>query len=170
MEISSGRPACLFTFLYVYLYGCLSAFLPAYLSTCMSTCLTTCLSDTYLPTCLSQSVYQIATCLPVCFTVCLPNFHTSCLIDCLLSDPIISPWFSLTQLSYGGSSPALSNRQRFPTFFRTHPSATLHNPIRVKVFQKFKWSKISTIQETQELFTSVSCNMCYCYKIISWKC
>ncbi|KAF3839512.1 hypothetical protein F7725_018229 [Dissostichus mawsoni] len=34
------------------------------------------------------------------------------------------------QLSYGSSSPALSNRQRFPTFFRTHPSATLHNPTR----------------------------------------
>ncbi|KAK0053837.1 gamma-aminobutyric acid type B receptor subunit 1 [Biomphalaria pfeifferi] len=57
-------------------------------------------------------------------------------------------------MSYGGSSPALSNRERFPTFFRTHPSATLHNPIRVKVFKKFNWHRISTIQETQELFTS----------------
>lgn len=63
---------------------------------------------------------------------------------------------SFVQLSYGGSSPALSNRERFPTFFRTHPSATVHNPTRVKVFQKFKWTQISTIQETQELFTSVS--------------
>ncbi|CAG5115624.1 unnamed protein product, partial [Candidula unifasciata] len=62
--------------------------------------------------------------------------------------------WKLVVLSYGGSSPALSNRERFPTFFRTHPSGTLHNPIRVKVFKKFKWTKISTIQETQELFTS----------------
>ncbi|KAH9514527.1 Gamma-aminobutyric acid type B receptor subunit 1 [Bulinus truncatus] len=62
--------------------------------------------------------------------------------------------WKLVVLSYGGSSPALSNRERFPTFFRTHPSATLHNPIRVKVFKRFKWQRISTIQETQELFTS----------------
>lgn len=60
------------------------------------------------------------------------------------------------QLSYGSSSPALSNRQRFPTFFRTHPSATLHNPTRVQLFQKWKWTRIATIQQTTEVFTSVS--------------
>lgn len=59
------------------------------------------------------------------------------------------------QLSYGSSSPALSNRQRFPTFFRTHPSATLHNPTRVKLFEKWGWKKIATIQQTTEVFTSV---------------
>ena len=61
-----------------------------------------------------------------------------------------------SQLSYGSSSPALSDRKRFPLFFRTHPSATLHNPARIKLFQKFGWTRISTIQETQEVFTSVS--------------
>ncbi|KAG9333507.1 hypothetical protein JZ751_011434 [Albula glossodonta] len=59
-----------------------------------------------------------------------------------------------SKLSYGSSSPALSNRQRFPTFFRTHPSATLHNPTRVRLFQKWKWTKIATIQQTTEVFTS----------------
>ncbi|NXB37494.1 GABR1 protein, partial [Eulacestoma nigropectus] len=58
-------------------------------------------------------------------------------------------------LSYGSSSPALSNRQRFPTFFRTHPSATLHNPTRVQLFKKWGWTKIATIQQTTEVFTSV---------------
>ena len=62
---------------------------------------------------------------------------------------------SVPQLSYGSSSPALSNRQRFPTFFRTHPSATLHNPTRVKLFEKWGWRKIATIQQTTEVFTSV---------------
>lgn len=61
-----------------------------------------------------------------------------------------------SQLSYGSSSPALSNRQRFPTFFRTHPSATLHNPTRVQLFKKWKWTRIATIQQTTEVFTSVS--------------
>ncbi|GAB1301047.1 Gamma-aminobutyric acid type B receptor subunit 1 [Apodemus speciosus] len=61
---------------------------------------------------------------------------------------------SKKELSYGSSSPALSNRQRFPTFFRTHPSATLHNPTRVKLFEKWGWKKIATIQQTTEVFTS----------------
>ncbi|XP_039624625.1 gamma-aminobutyric acid type B receptor subunit 1 isoform X1 [Polypterus senegalus] len=62
--------------------------------------------------------------------------------------------WNLIVLSYGSSSPALSNRQRFPTFFRTHPSATLHNPTRVQLFKKWKWTKIATIQQTTEVFTS----------------
>lgn len=79
------------------------------------------------------------------------SFHSICfnhLLPSFLSD--------ISQLSYGSSSPALSNRQRFPTFFRTHPSATLHNPTRVQLFQKWKWTRIATIQQTTEVFTSVS--------------
>ena len=64
-------------------------------------------------------------------------------------------WCCILQLSYGSSSPALSNRQRFPTFFRTHPSATLHNPTRIKLFRKFGWKRIAAILETQEVFTEV---------------
>uniref|UniRef100_UPI00358FBB37 gamma-aminobutyric acid type B receptor subunit 1 isoform X2 n=1 Tax=Myxine glutinosa TaxID=7769 RepID=UPI00358FBB37 len=62
--------------------------------------------------------------------------------------------FNITVLSYGSSSPALSNRGRFPTFFRTHPSATLHNPTRVRLFRKWGWTRIATIQQTAEVFTS----------------
>lgn len=72
----------------------------------------------------------------------------------------------VSQLSYGSSSPALSNRQRFPTFFRTHPSATLHNPTRVQLFQKWKWTKIATIQQTTEVFTSVSHGFIRNYSIL----
>lgn len=63
-----------------------------------------------------------------------------------------APMWNLVVLAYGSSSPALSNRKRFPTFFRTHPSATLHNPTRIKLFQKFKWEKIATIQQSEEVF------------------
>lgn len=68
---------------------------------------------------------------------------------------LLTHFVPLPQLSYGSSSPALSNRQRFPTFFRTHPSATLHNPTRVQLFKKWGWTKIATIQQTTEVFTSV---------------
>lgn len=62
-------------------------------------------------------------------------------------------WYTVV-VGYGSSSPALSNRERFPTFFRTHPSATIHNPTRVKLFQKFGWKKIAVILEAEEVFIS----------------
>ena len=63
--------------------------------------------------------------------------------------------WNLVTVCYGASSPALSNRKRFPTLFRTHPSATVHNPTRIKVFQKFKWTKIAILQEAEEVFSTV---------------
>ncbi|XP_063966667.1 gamma-aminobutyric acid type B receptor subunit 1-like [Lytechinus pictus] len=62
--------------------------------------------------------------------------------------------WNLVVLAFGASSPALSNRKRFRTFFRTHPSATLHNPTRIKLARTWGWKRISVIQETQEVFTS----------------
>ncbi|ESN97887.1 hypothetical protein HELRODRAFT_101913 [Helobdella robusta] len=62
--------------------------------------------------------------------------------------------WNLVVLSYGSSSPALSNKARFPSFFRTHPSATIHNPTRVKLFKMFNWTRIATLQDTHEVFTS----------------
>lgn len=63
--------------------------------------------------------------------------------------------WNLVTVCYGASSPALSNRKRFPTLFRTHPSATVHNPTRIRVFQKFKWTKIAILQEAEEVFSTV---------------
>lgn len=64
--------------------------------------------------------------------------------------------WNLVVLSYGASSPALSNRERFPTLFRTHPSANMQNPTRVKLFEKFKWRKITILQSVEEVFTSTA--------------
>lgn len=60
-----------------------------------------------------------------------------------------------SQLCYGASSPALSDRNRFPTLFRTHPSATVHNPTRIKLLQKFGWSRVAILQQAEEVFISV---------------
>lgn len=65
---------------------------------------------------------------------------------------------SCKQLCYGASSPALSDRNRFPTLFRTHPSATVHNPTRIKLMEKFGWSRVAILQEAEEVFISVSWN------------
>uniref|UniRef100_A0A1B0CTX3 G-protein coupled receptors family 3 profile domain-containing protein n=2 Tax=Lutzomyia longipalpis TaxID=7200 RepID=A0A1B0CTX3_LUTLO len=62
--------------------------------------------------------------------------------------------WNLIVLCYGASSPALSDRSRFPTLFRTHPSATVHNPTRIKLMEKFGWSKIAILQQAEEVFIS----------------
>ncbi|XP_018784742.1 PREDICTED: gamma-aminobutyric acid type B receptor subunit 1 [Bactrocera latifrons] len=58
------------------------------------------------------------------------------------------------ELCYGASSPALSDRSRFPTLFRTHPSATVHNPTRIKLMKKFGWSRVAILQQAEEVFIS----------------
>uniref|UniRef100_A0A1A9ZMX2 Receptor ligand binding region domain-containing protein n=1 Tax=Glossina pallidipes TaxID=7398 RepID=A0A1A9ZMX2_GLOPL len=62
--------------------------------------------------------------------------------------------WNLIVLCYGASSPALSDRSRFPTLFRTHPSATVHNPTRIKLMKKFGWSRIAILQQAEEVFIS----------------
>lgn len=64
-------------------------------------------------------------------------------------------WFYFLKLCYGASSPALSNRNRFETLFRTHPSATVHNPTRIKLMQKYGWSRVAILQQAEEVFISV---------------
>jgi gamma-aminobutyric acid type B receptor len=84
-----------------------------------------------------QKVLMLAGCSTVCTTVAEA-----------------AKMWNLVTVCYGASSPALSNRKRFPTLFRTHPSATVHNPTRIRVFQKFKWSKIAILQEAEEVFST----------------
>ncbi|KAK7868503.1 hypothetical protein R5R35_001911 [Gryllus longicercus] len=62
--------------------------------------------------------------------------------------------WNLVVLCYGASSPALSDRTRFPTLFRTHPSATVHNPTRIKLMEKFGWSRVAILQQAEEVFIS----------------
>ncbi|XP_050520335.1 gamma-aminobutyric acid type B receptor subunit 1-like isoform X1 [Daktulosphaira vitifoliae] len=62
--------------------------------------------------------------------------------------------WNLVVLCYGASSPALSDRNRFPTLFRTHPSATVHSPTRITLMKKFGWYRIAILQQTEEVFIS----------------
>lgn len=71
----------------------------------------------------------------------------------------VANYWNLTVLSFGSSSPALSNRKRFKTFFRTHPTAVLDNPARLSLCKKYKWKKIATLQNDKELFTSTIDNL-----------
>ncbi|XP_064650354.1 gamma-aminobutyric acid type B receptor subunit 1-like [Lineus longissimus] len=79
------------------------------------------------------------------------------LVGCSLVSTFVAQaakMWNLVVLSYGSSSPALSDRTRFPTFFRTHPSANLQNPTRIKLIKRWNFSRIATIQQIEEVFTS----------------
>ncbi|GMT35188.1 hypothetical protein PFISCL1PPCAC_26485, partial [Pristionchus fissidentatus] len=67
-----------------------------------------------------------------------------------------APEWNLVVISYGASSPALSDRARFPRLFRTHPSANMQNPTRVDLFEMFKWKRISILQSVEEVFTTTA--------------
>ncbi|EGT30589.1 CBN-GBB-1 protein [Caenorhabditis brenneri] len=67
-----------------------------------------------------------------------------------------APVWNLVVLSYGGSSPALSNRNRFPTLFRTHPSANMQNPTRIHIMEKFKWKRFTILMSVEEVFVTTA--------------
>ncbi len=56
------------------------------------------------------------------------------------------------QVSYASSSIELSDRRRFPNFFRTYPSDA---PAIVSLIQEYGWRRISFITQDESLFTEV---------------
>ena len=51
------------------------------------------------------------------------------------------------QISYWSTSPDLSNRQRFPYFFRTVPSDQYQAQAMIDIVLHFNWSYISIVYE-----------------------
>ena len=62
----------------------------------------------------------------------------------------------LFQLSYGSSSPILSDRNRFPTFFRLAGPDQRLNPSKIALMKLFNWKKVATINQALEFFSVVS--------------
>lgn len=87
--------------------------------------------------------------IPICLTLCLSIQLTSH-ID------LTNCSFLLCQISPTASSPSLSNRKRYPSFFRIIPSETLLNPPYVSIMRYFNWTRVATIHQNHELFALVS--------------
>ncbi|CAH1249664.1 GABBR2 [Branchiostoma lanceolatum] len=56
-----------------------------------------------------------------------------------------APYWDLTQLSYDVTSPEFSDREKYPTFFRTVPSDLDFNPARVRLLRHFNWTRVATL-------------------------
>lgn len=59
------------------------------------------------------------------------------------------------QLSYGSSSPILSDRNRFPNFFRLVVPDQMLNPAKIALMKLFNWKKVATINQALEFFSVV---------------
>ncbi|XP_054709345.1 gamma-aminobutyric acid type B receptor subunit 2-like [Uloborus diversus] len=59
---------------------------------------------------------------------------------------VVSRW-NVIQMSYGASSPALSDRKNFPMFFRTVAPDSSHNAAIVAFISNHKWSHVAAFHE-----------------------
>ena len=59
------------------------------------------------------------------------------------------------QLSYSAESTVLSDKSRFPRFFRNVPPGTTHNPARVQLMKMFGWRKAYILHREQEFYETV---------------
>ncbi|XP_070554748.1 gamma-aminobutyric acid type B receptor subunit 2-like [Ptychodera flava] len=67
--------------------------------------------------------------------------------------------WNIIQVSYAGSSPSLSNRQKYPYLFRTIPSMEEFNPARLAFIRTAGWTRVATIHELVEPHTTTSSNL-----------
>ncbi|XP_006813975.1 gamma-aminobutyric acid type B receptor subunit 2-like [Saccoglossus kowalevskii] len=62
-------------------------------------------------------------------------------------------WWKLVQLSYANTEPFLSEREKYPTFFRTVPSEADFNPAKLKLLEYYNWTRVATIHQDTPRFS-----------------
>ena len=60
------------------------------------------------------------------------------------------------QVAYGASSFYLSDKKKYPLFFRTIPPEKGQNRVRLAVLQHFKWNRIAILTEKEPYYEAVS--------------
>ncbi|XP_050497155.1 gamma-aminobutyric acid type B receptor subunit 2 [Diabrotica virgifera virgifera] len=64
---------------------------------------------------------------------------------------IVSYW-NIIQISFGSTSPSLSDRNKFPLFFRTATTDSSHNTAKVQFVKEFGWKVVATFTENENAF------------------
>ncbi|XP_062553240.1 gamma-aminobutyric acid type B receptor subunit 2 [Armigeres subalbatus] len=62
----------------------------------------------------------------------------------------VVPYWNIVQVSFGSTSPALSDRREFPLFYRTVAPDSSHNPARIAFIKHFGWDTVATFSENEE--------------------
>ncbi|XP_077984600.1 gamma-aminobutyric acid type B receptor subunit 1-like [Glandiceps talaboti] len=71
----------------------------------------------------------------------------------------IVPYWNLVMLSYASTSVALTNRELYPTFYRTVAPDSAHNAARTAFLRHFRWKKVAVLFQDEELFSLATSNM-----------
>ncbi|XP_072031852.1 gamma-aminobutyric acid type B receptor subunit 2-like [Amphiura filiformis] len=61
--------------------------------------------------------------------------------------------WNLVTMSYSAASSALSDREKYPYFYRTYMPDAAVNPARVRLMKDFNWNRVATIHYNHELFS-----------------
>lgn len=59
--------------------------------------------------------------------------------------------FLFSKVSFGSTSPALSDRSEFPLFYRTVAPDSSHNPARIAFIRRFGWDTVTTFSQNEEI-------------------
>ena len=59
------------------------------------------------------------------------------------------------QIGYSASSPSLSNKEKYPLYFRTSTSEIIENPARVALLKHFKWKRVALVVQQADIFELV---------------
>ncbi|XP_050084421.1 gamma-aminobutyric acid type B receptor subunit 2 [Anopheles aquasalis] len=62
----------------------------------------------------------------------------------------IVPYWNILQVSFGSTSPALSDRREFPLFYRTVAPDSSHHPARIAFLMRFGWDTVATFSQNEE--------------------
>ncbi|XP_046663781.1 gamma-aminobutyric acid type B receptor subunit 2 isoform X2 [Homalodisca vitripennis] len=65
----------------------------------------------------------------------------------------ITPYWNMVQVSFGSTSPALSDRREFPLFYRTAAPDSAHNPARLAFITKFGWETVTALSQNEDDYT-----------------
>ncbi|KAM7428279.1 hypothetical protein ABFA07_020719 [Porites harrisoni] len=61
-------------------------------------------------------------------------------------------YWQAVQIGYSTSSPSLSNKEKYPLYFRTSTSEIIENPARVALLKHFKWKRVALIVQQADIF------------------
>ncbi|XP_073978361.1 gamma-aminobutyric acid type B receptor subunit 3 isoform X3 [Rhodnius prolixus] len=65
----------------------------------------------------------------------------------------VVPYWSMLQVSFGSTSPALSDRTEFPLFYRTVAPDSSHNPARISFLKKFSWETVTAFSQNEDIYS-----------------
>ncbi|XP_031781805.1 gamma-aminobutyric acid type B receptor subunit 2 isoform X3 [Nasonia vitripennis] len=65
----------------------------------------------------------------------------------------IVPYWNIVQVSFGSTTPALSDSTEFPLFMRTVAPDSSHNSARISLIKHFGWDTVTTLSQTGDMYS-----------------